>query len=123
VRTPVGDAWILSRDEPMFGAPAGAGASARLLPSGDACILLQGADRKLVVPEADRRRELWTPRVWPGGILVRGEIVGTWRRAGADVTIQAWRRLAPEERAAIEAEAESLPLPETRARILVRWDR
>jgi hypothetical protein len=73
-----------------------------------------------VSDEADRRRALWTPRVWPGGVLVGGEIVGTWRRAGADVTIQSWRRLARDERAAIEAEAESLPLPDTRARIFVR---
>ncbi len=122
VRTPVGDAWILTRDEPTFRAPAGPTASARLLPSGDVYLLLQGADRELLVPEADGRRVLWTPRVWPGGVLVRGEVVGTWRRAGAEVTIQSWRRLAREERDAIEAEAESLPLPDIRARIVVRWD-
>ena len=74
------------------------------------------------MPEADRRRALWTPRVWPGGVLVRGEVGGTWRRAGADVTIQPWRQLAPEESAAIETEAESLPLLDSRVRILVRRD-
>jgi hypothetical protein len=122
VRTAVGDGRILTSDESTFRAPAGPAAAARLLPSGDPYFLLQGADRELLVPEADRRRALWTSRVWPGAVLVRGEVVGTWRRARADVTIQPWRRLAPEERAAIEAEAESLPLPDTRARILVRWD-
>jgi len=121
VRTPVGDAWILSRDEPSFRVPNGPAASARLLPSGDAYFLLQGADRALLVPDPDRRRELWTPRVWPGGVLVNGEIVGTWRRAQADVTIVSWRRLSGTERAAVEAEAASLPLPGIRQQVRVRW--
>ena len=69
-----------------------------------------------------RRRALWTPRVWPGGVLVAGEIVGTWRRAEAKVSIQPWRRLSPAERDAVEAEAESLPLPGLQRRILVAWE-
>jgi hypothetical protein len=121
VRTPVGDGWILTPDEPMFGALAGPTAAARLLPSGDTYFLLRGADRELLVPEAERRRALWTPRVWPGGVLAGGEIVGTWRRAEASVTIQPWRRLSREERNAVEVEAESLPLPGIRARIVVGW--
>ena len=64
VRTPIGEAWILAEDEPTFREPIGPVASARLLPSGDAFFLLQGADRELLVPDADRRGELWTPRVW-----------------------------------------------------------
>ncbi len=121
VRTPVGDAWILARDEPTFRAAAGPVAGPRLLPSGDAYLLLQAADRELLVSEADRRRALWTPRVWPGGVLVGGELVGTWRRADTDVTIQPWRRLLRVEREAVEAEAQSLPLPGVQARIQVRW--
>jgi hypothetical protein len=121
VRSPVGDAWILTRDEPVFRAPGGPAAPARLLPSGDAYYLLQGADRELLVPDPGRRRELWTPRVWPGAVLVEGEIVGTWRRARADVTIAAWRRPSRSEREAVEAEAAALPLsiPE---RVRVHWD-
>jgi hypothetical protein len=122
VRTPVGDAWVLSRDEPTFKAPSGPRAAARLLPSGDAYFLLQGVDRELLVPDADRRRELWTPRVWPGAVLVAGEIVGTWRRAQADVTIKLWRGLSRAEREAVEAEAASLPLPDFRQGVRVRWD-
>jgi hypothetical protein len=102
VRTPVGDAWILSRDEPTFLAPAGPTAAARLLPSGDVYFLLQGADRELPAPKADRRRALWTPRVWPGGVLVGGELAGTWRRADAIVTIQPWRSPSRAERDAVE---------------------
>jgi Winged helix DNA-binding domain len=126
VRTPVGDAWILSSDEPAFRASTSSSnsagsASARLLPSGDAYFLLQGADRELLVPEADRRRTLWTPRVWPGAVLLGGELVGTWRRADTVVTIQPWRRLSRAELDAVQAEAESLPLPGAQGRIQVRW--
>ncbi len=82
----------------------------------------RGDDRELLVPDGDRRRELWTPRVWPGAVLVEGEIVGTWRRTQADVTIKSWRRLSRAERAAVEAEAASLPLPGIRQGVRVRWD-
>jgi hypothetical protein len=122
VRTPVGDAWILTRDEPVVRAAPGSAAPARLLPSGDAYFLLQGADRELLVPDADRRRTLWTPRVWPGAVLVGGEVVGTWRHAHQTVVIQAWRRLSRAARGAVEAEAASLPLPGIEGQIVVRWD-
>jgi hypothetical protein len=122
VRTPVGDAWILGRDEPALRAELGPAAPVRLLPSGDAYLLLQGAERELLVPDADRRGELWTPRVWPGGVLVGGDVVGTWRRADAALTIQPWRPLSAGERDAVAAEAASLPLPGLQRRITVRWD-
>jgi hypothetical protein len=122
VRTPVGDACILARDEPRFREEPGPAAAARLLPSGDAYFLLWGADRELLVPDARRRGELWTSRVWPGAVLVAGEIVGTWRRARADLSIHAWRRLSRAERDAVEREAHSLPLPGVEGRIAVRWD-
>jgi hypothetical protein len=122
VHTPVGNGWILGRDEPALRAAPGPVAPARLLPSGDAYLLLQGADRELLVPEADRRGALWPPRVWPGGVLVDGEIVGTWRRADQAMTIQPWRPLSGGEREAVAAEAASLPLPGIQGRIVVRWD-
>ena len=122
VRTSIGEAWILTRDEPTLRTATTSPASARLLPSGDAYFLLQGADRELLVPDARRRSALWTPRVWPGAVLVDGEIIGTWRRAGSLVTIEAWRRLSRATRDAVEEEAGSLPLPEIRGRIVVRWD-
>ncbi len=122
VRTPIGDGWILTGDEPAFRAPAGPAAPARLLPSGDAYWLLQGADRELLVPEAERRDALWTPRVWPGAVLVGGQIVGTWRRSQAKLSIEPWRRLSRAERDAVEEEAAGLPLPGVEGRIVVRWD-
>ncbi|MGO9180171.1 MAG: DNA glycosylase AlkZ-like family protein [Candidatus Limnocylindrales bacterium] len=121
-RTPVGEAWILTSDEPTFRTTSGPAASARLLPSGDAYWLLQGAERELLVPDSDRRRALWTPRVWPGALLVDGEIVGTWRRAQADVTIESWRRLSRAESEAVEAEAAFMPLPAVPHGVQVHWD-
>jgi Winged helix DNA-binding domain len=122
-RTTVGDAWILTSDEAAFRAAPGPVAPARLLPSGDAYFLLFARDRDLLVPEPERRSALWTPRVWPGGLLVGGEIVGTWRRVNRALTVQPWRRLSGEERDAVTAEAESLPLPGIEGkRIVVRWE-
>jgi hypothetical protein len=122
VRTPLGDAWILTRDEPTFRVPRAFMAPARLLPSGDAYFLLQGDDRELLVPDAGRRRDLWTPRVWPGALLVDGEIVGTWRRVQGMMIIRAWRRLPRAARVAVEVEATSLPLPGVEGPIIVRWE-
>jgi hypothetical protein len=122
VRTPVGEAWILGQDEPLFRSTPGPVAPARLLPSGDTWFLLQGADRELLVPDESYRRELWTSRVWPGALLVGGETAGTWRRAGHVLTVQPWRSLSQAERTAVEAEAGSLPLPGIDRPIDVRWD-
>lgn len=122
VLTPIGKAWILSRDEPLFRAAPGPTAPARLLPSGDTWFLLQGADRELLVPNESERRALWTSRVWPGALLVEGETVGTWRRAAHLLTIQPWRRLSRTQRDAVEAEARSLPLPGINRPMEIRWD-
>ncbi len=122
VRTPIGEAWILSHDEPLFRAAPGPAAPARLLPSGDTWFLLQGADRELLVPNERHRAALWTSRVWPGALLVEGETVGTWRRAEQVLTIQPWRRLSRAQRAAVEAEAAALPLPGINRPMDIRWD-
>lgn len=121
VTTPLGESWILASDEASLRGPADEPAPARLLPSGDTFYLLQGKDRELLVPDAKRRAELWTSRVWPGAVLVEGEIAGIWRRAGPTVTIETWRRLSQPEREAVEREAESFPLPDIDRPIRVSW--
>jgi hypothetical protein len=121
VATPHGDAFLLARDEAAIREPAGTTAAARLLPSGDAYTLHgTSEERALLVPDAGRRGELWTPRVWPGALLVAGEIVGTWRRAQRTVTIQAWQPLSRAARDAVVAEAGSLPLPDN-VETVVHW--
>jgi hypothetical protein len=121
VRSPLGDEWLLAGDEEAVRDTAPAAAPARLLPSGDALFLLDGAEREVLVPDARRRAELWTSRVWPGALLVDGEVQGTWRRANRTVRIHAWGRLSPEAREAVEAEAAGLPLPGVEGPIVVSW--
>lgn len=121
VSTPLGDGWILARDEPSYLADPDPPAPARLLPSGDTYYLLQDADRTLLVPDADRRSLLWTSRVWPGAVVVDGEVVGTWRRTQEQVTVESWGRLPAEARTAVEAEAAALPLPGLTKGITVTW--
>lgn len=121
VCTPLGDEWLLAADEPLLRAAPCDPAPARLLPSGDAYFLLDGAERSLLVPNGDRRVKLWTPRVWPGALLVAGELRGTWRRARHAMQIEAWGRVSRAERDAVEAEAASLPLPGVDRAIDVVW--
>jgi Winged helix DNA-binding domain len=121
VSTPLGEAWILTDDEAAFrqASRSKPASPARLLPSGDAYYLLWDADRELLIPDAKRRLELWTTRVWPGALLVNGDIVGVWRRSAKEISIDTWRRLSPAEWEAVEAEAIALPLPGLNARITI----
>jgi hypothetical protein len=122
VSTPIGEALILSQDERLFRTTPYPAAPARLLPSGDTWFLLQGADRELLLPDESQRQALWTSRVWPGALLVDGETVGTWRRAEHVLTIQQWQPLSHAQRKAVEAEANSLPLPGVRRPMDIRWE-
>lgn len=140
VDTPVGPAFVLAEAEAALrttavdadpgnvgddteavpNRAASAGPTVRLLPSGDAYWLLHGEQRELLVEDPEARDLLWTPRVWPGAVLVDGEIVGTWRRAEHVVTVSPWRSLSDDERDAIETEASSFPLPDLARPIDVR---
>jgi hypothetical protein len=122
VRSPLGDEWLLAADEPAMRAGETINAPARLLPSGDAYFLLDGAERELLVPSVERRAQLWTSRVWPGALLVDGEICGTWRRANQIVRIGGWTKLSAGARDAVEREARSLPLPGLDREIEVVWE-
>jgi hypothetical protein len=122
IETPLGDGSILSSDEAGLRADGTQPAAARLLPSGDTYFLLWGRDRELLVPDAARRGELWTSRVWPGALLVNGEIEGVWRRSNEKVDVSTWRTFSAPERAAVETEAASLPLPGLTRQIVVAWD-
>jgi hypothetical protein len=121
VRTPIGEALILAADEGAF-RETDATAATRLLPSGDTYFLLQGRDRELLVPDPGHRSQLWTSRVWPGAVLLDGEIVGTWRRSEHKVTVNPWQAVTSGNREAVEAEAASLPLPGITRPITVTWE-
>lgn len=122
VQTPLGEAWALVEDEEALRAEAPAEKTARLLPSGDSYFLLQGGERSLLVPDETHRASLWPSRVWPGAVLLGGEIVGTWRRSSHKVTITPWKRLGPSDLEAVEAAATDLPLPGLVRSIEVRWE-
>lgn len=121
VRTPIGDAWLLAEDEERARAPMGPAAPVRMLPSGDTFYLLQGEDRALLVPDSKQRDLLWTSRVWPGAVLVDGEVAGIWRRAGRKVTIEPWRHLDKATKHAIADEAGSMALPNIDGPLVVTW--
>ncbi|WP_219806341.1 DNA glycosylase AlkZ-like family protein [Streptomyces sp. SM12] len=53
----------------------------RLLPPGDP--FLQARDRSLLVPESERRHEIWRPVGGPGALLAGSRIAGTWRARAA----------------------------------------
>ena len=107
VRTPVGDAWILTRDEAAARAAPAEARGARPAAPQRRPLLPPAGQRSR--PTGSRRRPapaLWTPRVWPGALLLAGEIAGTWRRADGVLTVQPWRQLSAAERYAVAAEAE-----------------
>jgi len=123
VRTPLGEARLLAADEEAARDPAAPGTGVRLLPSGDSYTLgVTLAERALLVPNEKQRNELWTPRVWPGALLVDGEIVGTWRRAKRLLTIDTWKKLPAAARDAVVAEADTLPLPDPGEGMAVHWN-
>jgi hypothetical protein len=122
VRLPTGDGVLLAADEDLARQSPDAPSGARLLPSGDIfCLHQRQQERALLVPEPEQRARLWTSRVWPGAVLVNGDIAGTWRRAGATVVVEPWRRLSRIERQAVDAEAASLPLPGVAGDVTVQW--
>ena len=130
VRTPIGEAWLLADDVPAIQAATAQPLTqdrgpvvARLLPSGDAYTLHQNpAEREMLVADRAKRDTLWTPRVWPGAILAGGELVGTWQRSQGNVTLRPWQRLSVAERAVIETEAISLPIPGVAGQVAISWD-
>lgn len=111
VATPLGDEWILASDEALARKPAEPATSVRLLPSGDPYwLFFDAARRAFLVPDSRERDALWTPRVWPGALLVADELAGTWRRQRTNVSLEPWRRLTRAEREAVDAEIASLPI-------------
>lgn len=120
VETPIGPALALTSQLEALMQPPAPIDGVRLLPSGDPLTLLAGEGRSLLVPDAGRRAVLWTPRVWPGAVMIAGEVAGTWRRSGAVVTVDRWRSFTPGEQSAVEDEAAGFPLPE-REDVRVEW--
>jgi Winged helix DNA-binding domain len=104
-----GPAWHLVSDRKALASPP-APSGVRLLPVQDP--YLQQRDRATLLEDDRARRKLWQPVRGPGGVLVDGNVVGTWRaRTARDrlmVTVEPFDRLPRDARRAIEDEAEQL---------------
>ena len=88
VRTPIGESWILTEDEPTFRASGGRPASARLLPSGDAYFLLQGPIAnswfltRTSAPRSGHRGSGRVPCSWRARWSEPGDVRGRPSRSG-----------------------------------------
>lgn len=122
VHTPAGDRSLLASDEPLLFSKASMSETIRLLPSGDAYFLAWDEDRTILVPDRAHRSALWTSRVWPGALLFRGELAGTWRRSAQSITITAWKRLSRIDKDAVEVEVQLMPVAVAGRSIQTRWE-
>lgn len=91
----------------------------RLLPPGDTYLLAR--DREIVVPDKRNRSHLWPQgNVPPGGLLVDGELAGTWRRQLHAFTISTWKPIASGVKDLIQTEIHEMP-PLGRGEPTMRW--
>lgn len=103
---------VLAEDlEAMVGAAAEPGPGiVRLLGPFDP--YLQSRDRELLVPDAAARKHLWRILGRPGGVVVDGEVVGSWRprTSGRKLTVEVehWQRPTTAVVAAVAEQAERL---------------
>lgn len=90
----------------MDAAPSARGVA--LVPSNDP--YLRRTDRALLVPEAGRRKKVFTALSGPGALLVDGEIAGIWRyrRSAAEVTIELFDPVHAAQKTAAEARAAAM---------------
>ncbi|TWD84344.1 winged helix DNA-binding protein [Kribbella amoyensis] len=102
-------AWILATDEPALrDSPVAAGP--RYLVASDLRLVGQDRYRLFVGPGQKRRHHLYDT-FHPHGLLLDGRLAGTWGRRGGQVDLRVDGSLSDEDRAAVEAEALSVPIP------------
>ncbi|WP_034278733.1 DNA glycosylase AlkZ-like family protein [Haloechinothrix halophila] len=99
--------WLAREDVAMLENPPEPDA-VRLLPPSDP--LLQARDRRTLVPDEGRHKQVWRVLGNPGVLLAAGEIVATWRAKAAgrnrlDVTLDPFLPLRHADRTAAEDEA------------------
>jgi hypothetical protein len=91
----------------------------RLLAPGDPYLLAR--DREALVLDDRHRSQLWPPgNVPPGGLLVEGELAGTWRRQLHSFTITPWQLIGTEVENVVQADVEAMP-PLGASEPTVRW--
>ncbi|HEX6238354.1 MAG TPA: crosslink repair DNA glycosylase YcaQ family protein [Acidimicrobiales bacterium] len=96
----------------------------RLLPRSDPWLLAR--DRDLTVPDKVHRKALWPVLGSPGGLLVDGEIAGTWRARSKgsrlEVVVTPFGRLAARVRGAIDEEAGRVAATRDMPDVRVRYE-
>jgi hypothetical protein len=101
-----------------------ASALVRLLPAMDP--LLQGRDRELLVPDAQRRKQVWRIIGNPGAVLAGGEIAGVWRPKvngkRLDIAVTMFDKTPARVRGAVETEAEVVAAARGLESARVRFD-
>ncbi|MCV2491168.1 winged helix DNA-binding domain-containing protein [Geodermatophilus sp. YIM 151500] len=100
--------WVLAADADVLAAdPPDV---VRLLGPYD--LFLQARDRSLLVADAAAAKTLWPVLGRPGGVLLGGEVAGTWRARkegrAVRVSVQLWMPPAAPARAALAEQAERL---------------
>ncbi|MGY1803091.1 winged helix DNA-binding domain-containing protein [Blastococcus sp. SYSU D00922] len=99
--------WLLEQDVDLLGDPP---RGTLLLAPFD--LHLQARDRALLVPDTARAKDLWRTLGRPGGVLVDGEIAGTWRarKSGSSVGVEVglWAGAGAAVRRGIAEQAERL---------------
>lgn len=117
--------WMLATDEPQVRNRGSDPQGVRLLPLGDPYLWRLGGLG--AQPPTDIARRLAAMNVpsriangLAGRVLIDGEIVGAWGRAGGTFTAVPWRSWSGDMRDAVQAEAISMAAPIGRA-IDVRW--
>ncbi len=99
--------WLLEADLDRLGPPT---PGVRLLAPFD--LHLQARDRSLLVGDPARAKDLWRTLGRPGGVLVDGELVGSWRArrngSGVDVAVTVWDGADAAPRGAVGEQAERL---------------
>ncbi len=75
-------------------------------------LILSHADRRRVIPEADRTRLTTLNGMQPATVLIDGEVAGTWRieraAGSATLTVDSWATPTSAARTGLEAEGERL---------------
>jgi hypothetical protein len=108
-------AWLLDDDAEALRSAGDAPATpdagpVRLIGPFD--LFLQARDRERLVPDGNRRADLWRRLGRPGAVLAGGEIVGTWRPRASGrrlrVELDPWFPWHPDLRDAVGRERERL---------------
>jgi hypothetical protein len=105
-----GERSMLTEDEAVLADAGGLPTGVTLLAPFDPYLQLR--DRELLVPDAAARKDLWRTIGRPGGLLVDGEVVGSWRPrtkgTKLEVAVTPWQSLSKAARKRTEEAAAGL---------------